>query len=244
MDENSFLGNLRLIYFYPAEFFGKNHDVKWTKVLVQLVIFYIAYIVLESFLNLILFFKDNGTIQPIEIVSWIYLTLQSIIARLSLLLIILFSISGMIYLFLRITKTNKEYLKNLKSVEYSLMLWIIYGFVILIASFIIQLTIPIDQSYLQGIMSTSDIKNILQLYKLHFSQPGAVILLILGLAQLVHFLVFLTKSTASFNKIRTGKAALIAIISAVIVIAILVLIWIGYIYANGYLTDPLGARFS
>ncbi|MBS3072837.1 hypothetical protein J4477_03330 [Candidatus Pacearchaeota archaeon] len=244
MDENAFLRNIKFLYFSPSRFLEKNSDKKWTKILVQLLVFYTLYIVAGAFLDLILFFINNGSVLPIEILSWTFLTIQSIIGKVIIISIILFSVSGLIHLLLKITKTHSKYLINVKSVSYSLLIWVIYGFIILIASFIIQMTIPINESYLQGIISTSDVTNIIQLYKLHFSQPGAIILLIIGIIQVAHFLVFLSKSVSYFNKIKIVKSALICISSLVIVIIALFLIWIGYFYVNNYLTDPYGARFS
>ncbi|PIZ82960.1 hypothetical protein COX97_02150 [Candidatus Pacearchaeota archaeon CG_4_10_14_0_2_um_filter_05_32_18] len=244
MRKDSFLENLKTIYFSPSNFFDKNRDAKLNKALVQLILFYVVYVITESFLNLVIFFKDNGKVQPIEVVSWAFLTLQNIIGRSILMLVFLFSISGLIYLFLRIAKINKEYGKNLRSASYAFMLWTIYGFIITLSSFVVQLTIPIDQSYIQGLASTSDLTNILQLYKIYFSNPGAIILLIIGISQIVHFFTFLVKSTSYFNKIKTGKAILISVSSAAIVFILLLLIWAGYIYAVNYLTDPFSARFS
>lgn len=232
MGELSFFNNIKLMYISPSKFLGRKSDSKWTKALLQLILFYIVYLVIESFLNLVVFFKDNGAVQPIAMLSWLFLTLQNTIGKGLVILVVLFSVSGVIHLLLKLSKTKTNYKENVKSVSYSLMIWVIYGFIILVASFIIQLTIPIDQSYLQGILATSDITNIAQLYKVYFSQPGALILLILGIIQIVHFFTFLIKSTSYFNKIKTGKSAIISIISMLVVIAILMLIWIGFLYTS------------
>jgi len=232
MSELSFFNNIKLMYISPSKFLGRKSDSKWTKALLQLILFYIVYLVIESFLNLVVFFKDNGAVQPIAILSWLFLTLQNIIGKGLVILVVLFSVSGVIHLLLKLSRAKTNYKENVKSVSYSLMIWVIYGFIILVASFIIQLTIPIDQSYLQGILATSDITNITQLYKVYFSQPGALILLILGIIQIVHFFTFLIKSTSYFNKIKTGKSAIISIISILVVIAILMLIWIGFLYTS------------
>ncbi|GEM_PF-4080742 len=239
MGELSFFNNIKLMYISPSKFLGRKSDSKWTKALLQLILFYIVYLVIESFLNLVVFFKDNGAVQPIAMLSWLFLTLQNTIGKGLVILVVLFSVSGVIHLLLKLSKTKTNYKENVKSVSYSLMIWVIYGFIILVASFIIQLTIPIDQSYLQGILATSDITNIAQLYKVYFSQPGALILLTLGIIQIVHFFTFLIKSTSYFNKIKTGKSAIISIISMLVVIAILMLIWIGFLY-----TSLSGGSFS
>jgi len=92
--------------------------------------------------------------------------------------------------------------------------------------------LPFNNIFSTDISSLSQDQAI-QIWKDYFSQPGAIINLLINLISIIHIFVFMILGISKFQRITKSKASFAIILSAVIALAIIIL------YAMiSYLANP------
>jgi len=206
------------LLFKPTKFLNSiEKETRYQPILRTFVILYLIYFILTLIIGLI--FSGSSNIYQI-IISFIYAIIVSAILP--------FLVSGFVYLGVKIFKGKEGFFNVFKPVTYSLVILTIYGLIMLLFSLIV----PFNNIFSTDISSLSQDQAI-QIWKDYFSQPGAIINLLINLISIIHIFVFMILGISKFQRITKSKASFAIILSAVIALAIIIL------YAMiSYLANP------
>ena len=210
--------NFKQMFLKPKEFLNSvEKQEKYQPLIRDFVILYIFWFIISLIITtLVSKIPFNSELLSSAVLGFVNGIIFAVIAP--------FILAGATHAILKIFKAKEGFFNTYKPVIYSLMIAIIYGFIMLIAGLIIQFTMPIDVSMLQTIITAQDQNVVIQAYKDYIGQPGAIILLFINLIAIIHIFIFSVLGLMKFQKIQKIKAIFAVLLSWIIIFALLVLL--------------------
>ncbi len=214
-----YFSKLWKLYFYPKEFFKSvEKEEDYFPILKIFIFFYLLSFIVS--ISVAFFFISND----FGIYDFIFAFITAIIFS----FLYPFAISGIFHIGTKIFKTKKEFFKTFKPVTYALIVGAVYT----ILTSILIIFFPIDNSILYSAQQTQDMEILKQTYIEYFSQPGAIIDVVLTAVALIHIFALSIFGISKFHKITKSKAAAAIVISSLLFFVAITLISMVYYLAN------------
>lgn len=220
----NYFKKLKNLFLHQEKFLASVENEKDYRTIIRnFFAIYFVYCLIVLIIGLI---NNAGEFGVVEMISGFLL---GIITYFIIGIVTLFACSGIIYVGILIFRGRQGFFNTFKPVTYALVIIYIYMFF----SLILSLFFPVSLSSLQNIQATQDTELVIQTYKEYFSQPGAIINLIIGLISIIHAFVFAVAGLSKFQKIKKLKAGFSIILSLVLLCALIVLFGILLYFATG-----------
>lgn len=209
--------DLKKLFFKPTEFLNSvEKERDYQPILTSYLLFYICYFILSVLLGLTISAFDLKT----TLLGFVGVVFYSILAP--------FFIAGIIHIFVLIFGGKEGFFNTFKPVTYSLVIMLIYSFIILILTTAIHFAMPYDLGAMQNIQSISDPNAQYLAYQEFIKQPGAITTIIVSavfvLISIIHMFIFLIKGLNKFQRISRLKASAVIILGLIVGIVLLVIL--------------------
>ena len=223
MNCKGYAGKLKKLFFKPSAFLNSIEKEKdYQPILAFFVVLSVVYFIISALIGL--FFKDIS----ISYLSYLKDTLLEFVLIVVSSIVQPFIFGGIIHLGVLIFKGKEKYFDTFKVATYSLVIWTLYYFILLILDSIIRIALPFNASMLTQIATIEDPELVMELYLQFFAQPGALLSLIVSvvimIAAIIHQLVFLIKGISKYQQLPKIKAAGAVILPIIVAFIIAMLI--------------------
>ena len=223
MNCKGYAGKLKKLFFKPSAFLNSIEKEKdYQPILAFFVVLSVVYFIISALIGL--FFKEISvsylSYLKDSLLGFVWIVVSSIVQP--------FIFGGIIHLGVLIFRGKEKYFDTFKIATYSLAIWTLYSFILLILASIIRILLPFNASMLEQIATIEDPELMMQIYSQFFAQPGALLSVIVSaiiiIAAMIHQLVFLIKGISKYQQLSKIKAAGAVILPMMIAFMIAMLV--------------------
>ena len=218
-----YISKLKKLFLKPSAFLNSvEKEKEYQPILAFFVVLSVMYFIISALIGL--FFKEIS----VDYLSYLKNSLLGFVLIVVSSIVQPFIFGGIIHLGVLIFKGKEKYFDTFKVATYSLVIWTLYYFILLILDSIIRIALPFNASMLTQIATIEDPELVMELYLQFFAQPGALLSLIVSvvimIAAIIHQLVFLIKGISKYQQLPKIKAAGAVILPIIVAFIIAMLI--------------------